>query len=125
MGTTEVKAPAAVGLAGLAGVTVGDTQICTVNQTQLLYRGYEIADLAEHATFEEVAYLLLVGHKPSAGELADFKAELTGLGAIPEGLKGLLREISCDPPGAHPTAPCAPAAGRNARGSRRDHSAPP
>ena len=50
---------------GLAGQTVGDTEICAVNQTSLLYRGYEIADLAEHATFEEVAHLLLIGHKPS------------------------------------------------------------
>jgi 2-methylcitrate synthase len=55
MTTTEAKPQVAE---GLAGVTVGDTEICTVNQTQLLYRGYEIADLAEHATFEEVAYLL-------------------------------------------------------------------
>ena len=59
---------------GLAGQTVGDTKICSVNQTQLIYRGYEIADLAANATFEEVSYLLLVGHKPSAGELAAFKA---------------------------------------------------
>ena len=48
---------------GLAGQSVGDTTICSVNQTQLIYRGYEIADLAAHATFEEVAFLLLVGHK--------------------------------------------------------------
>ena len=47
----------------MAGVTVGDTKVCAVNQTQLLYRGYEIADLAEHATFEAVAYLLLEGEK--------------------------------------------------------------
>ncbi|HWB20595.1 MAG TPA: citrate/2-methylcitrate synthase, partial [Phycisphaerales bacterium] len=51
---------------GLAGQTVGDTSICAVTQTQLIYRGYEIADLAANATFEEVAFLLLVGHKPSA-----------------------------------------------------------
>ena len=35
---------------GLAGQTVGDTSICAVNQTQLIYRGYEIADLAANAT---------------------------------------------------------------------------
>ena len=45
---------------GLAGQTVGETSICAVTQTQLMYRGYEIADLAEHASFEEVAFLLLV-----------------------------------------------------------------
>ena len=51
---------------GLAGQTIGETKVCSVNQTQLIYRGYEIADLAANATFEEVAYLLLVGNKPSA-----------------------------------------------------------
>jgi len=87
---------------GLAGQTAGETKICSVNQTQLIYRGYEIADLAEHATFEEVAHLLLVGHKPSADELAAFRDELKGLRAIPSGLKTLLRDIAGDPPNAHP-----------------------
>ncbi|MFG0326388.1 MAG: citrate/2-methylcitrate synthase [Phycisphaerales bacterium JB037] len=67
---------------GLEGVTAGDTSICAVNQTSLIYRGYEIADLAEHATFEEVAFLLLEGHKPSAEELRFFKDELIANRAI-------------------------------------------
>ena len=100
-GTTEVKPQAAV---GLAGVTVGDTKICAVGQTSLIYRGFEIADLAEHATFEAVAHVLLVGHKPSDQELAAFKAELASMRAIPVGLKKLLREIAGVPPGAHPMA---------------------
>ncbi len=87
---------------GLAGQTVGDTEICRVGQTELLYRGYEIADLAEHATFEEVAFLLLEGHKPSAEELARFKRELAEERSIPDGLKTLLKEIAPDPPGTHP-----------------------
>ena len=57
---------------GLAGQAVGETAICEVNQTQLVYRGYEIADLAENATFDEVAFLLLVGHKPSSAEISAF-----------------------------------------------------
>ncbi|MHC4446176.1 MAG: citrate/2-methylcitrate synthase [Planctomycetota bacterium] len=99
MPETEIKPEVAE---GLAGVVVGDTTICTVNQTQLLYRGYEIADLAAHATFEEVAHLLVVGHKPSADELRAFNAELASLRPIPDGLKDLLREIAGDPPGSHP-----------------------
>ena len=87
---------------GLAGQTVGDTDICKVSQTQLIYRGYEIADLAAHATFEEVAHVLLVGHKPSASELRAFKDELVSMRPIPAGLKTLLRDIAGDPPGAHP-----------------------
>ncbi|MFO0875086.1 MAG: citrate/2-methylcitrate synthase [Phycisphaerales bacterium] len=96
---TPAKAP---DTRGLAGQTVGDTAICAVTQTQLIYRGYEIADLAEHATFEEVAFLLLEGHKPSAAELARFKAEIVSMRAIPEGLKALLREIVTKAPRTHP-----------------------
>ena len=60
--------PTATDTRGLAGQTIGETQICSVNQTQLIYRGYEIADLAANASFEEVSYLLLVGHKLSGLE---------------------------------------------------------
>ena len=60
---------------GLAGQTIGDTAVCAVNQTQLMYRGYEIADLAANATFEEVAYVLLVGEKPNAEQLTSFSQE--------------------------------------------------
>ncbi len=101
MTTTEAQPKAAV---GLAGVTVGDTQVCAVNQTQLLYRGYEIADLAEHATFEAVAYLLLEGKKPTPAQLDAFKKELAGMRTIPDGLKTVLRDIAGTPPGAHPMA---------------------
>ncbi len=61
---------------GLEGVIAGDTAVCSVEQGALIYRGYEIHDLAQHATFEEVAHLLLVGHKPDAKELRFFKDEL-------------------------------------------------
>jgi len=54
----------------------GQTAICSIEQDKLIYRGYEIHDLAEHATFEEVAFLLLEGHKPSAAELTRFKQEV-------------------------------------------------
>ncbi len=69
--------------AGLEGITAGDTAICSVEQGALIYRGYEIHDLAEHATFEEVAFLLLEGHKPSAGELNRFKGELAAERFLP------------------------------------------
>ena len=87
---------------GLAGQTVGETSICAVTQTQLMYRGYEIADLAEHASFEEVAFLLLVGHKPSAAELTAFKKEVAGLRAIPASVRDAVAKIAKDAPDAHP-----------------------
>ncbi len=47
--------------AGLRGINAGETAICTVGAEHagLRYRGYDIRDLAQHACFEEVAYLLL------------------------------------------------------------------
>ncbi len=87
---------------GLAGQTIGDTAICEVNQTQLVYRGYEIADLAEHATFDQVAFLLLVGHKPSAAELTAFKAEQASLRGIPASVQAAIIRVCKESPKAHP-----------------------
>jgi 2-methylcitrate synthase/citrate synthase II len=92
---------------GLAGQTVGDTTICAVTQTQLIYRGYEIADLAENATFEEVAFLLLVGHKPSAAELKSFKDELVSMRAVDQGILDIVGKIAQHQngqPDVHPMA---------------------
>ncbi|MEO0631706.1 MAG: citrate/2-methylcitrate synthase [Planctomycetota bacterium] len=69
--------------AGLEGIVAGDTEICSVAQGDLVYRGYQIDDLAENATFEEVAYLLLEGHKPNADQLRFFKDELVANRALP------------------------------------------
>jgi len=76
---------------GLEGVIAGDTSVCKVEQDALLYRGYEIADLAAHASFEEVAHLLLVGHKPSATELDQFKRDLVAERALHASVKGFLK----------------------------------
>ena len=56
---------------GLAGVTAGDTRLCTVGKegAGLTYLGYDIYDLANNASFEEVAYLLLHGKLPTQAEL--------------------------------------------------------
>ena len=58
---TETTPPSSVG--GLRGQSAGSTAICTVGKAGvgLTYRGYSIEDLAEKATFEEVAFLLLQG----------------------------------------------------------------
>ncbi|MEM8756865.1 MAG: citrate/2-methylcitrate synthase [Planctomycetota bacterium] len=69
--------------AGLEGIVAGNTAICSVAQGDLIYRGYEISDLAENATFEEVAYLLLEGHKPDADQIRFFKDELIANRALP------------------------------------------
>tara|TARA_A100001391_G_scaffold62407_3_gene38854 strand:- start:968 stop:2119 length:1152 start_codon:yes stop_codon:yes gene_type:complete len=76
---------------GLEGVIAGETEICNVEQTSLVYRGYEIADLAANASFEEVAFLLLVGHKPSSSEFKAFNDELTSLRALPGAVVDFLK----------------------------------
>lgn len=93
------KQAAAAIASGLEGIEAGTTSVCSVEQGQLLYRGYEIHDLAEHATFEEVAHLLLVGHKPSAGELSAFKRELAPLRSVPEWILDVVRRVA---PKSHP-----------------------
>lgn len=60
---------------GLAGIVAGDSAICKcgAEEESLLYRGYSIEDLATHATFEEVAWLLTRGNLPNREELASYK----------------------------------------------------
>jgi 2-methylcitrate synthase len=99
---SAAPSPKPVDTRGLAGQTVGDTAICAVTQTELIYRGYEIADLAANATFEEVAHLLIVGHKPSASELAAFKAEIASMRAIPASVRDAVVRIAKESPNAHP-----------------------
>ena len=71
--------------AGLAGVVAGNTAIATVGKEGkgLTYRGYSIYDLAEHSTFEEVAYLLIYGRLPGQSELNNYKKTLAGLRGLP------------------------------------------
>ena len=87
---------------GLAGQTIGDTQICSVGQSHLIYRGYEIADLAAHATFEEVAFLLIEGRKPSSEELEAFRIELSEYANPDPSIIELVQQIARTSPKAHP-----------------------
>jgi 2-methylcitrate synthase len=86
---------------GLAGVTAGQTALCTVGKegAGLTYRGYDIYDLSDNASFEEVAFLLLYGHLPNRGELDGYITKLKSLRGLPETLKQVLEMIPAD---AHP-----------------------
>jgi citrate synthase len=68
---------------GLAGIIAGQTAIGEVTQTSLRYRGYEIADLAEHTTFDEVAYLLLHGELPNKAQMNEFRSRVQGAMSLP------------------------------------------
>ncbi len=63
---------------GLGGVPAAESKICFIDGQKglLLYRGYEIGELAAHSSFEETAWLLLKGELPSKSELEAFKGEL-------------------------------------------------
>ncbi len=86
---------------GLAGVTAGSSALCTVGKegAGLTYRGYDIYDLADNASFMEVAYLLLKGKLPTEAELDAYIATIKSLRGLPEGLKTVLEMV---PANAHP-----------------------
>lgn len=86
---------------GLAGISAGETALCTVGKegAGLTYRGYDIYDLAENATFEEVAYLLLRGKLPNKIELDNYIARLKTLRDLPAQLKTVLEMT---PEDSHP-----------------------
>lgn len=87
--------------AGLRGVNAGRTAICScgVEGMGLNYRGYDIIELAENSTFEEVAYLLLKGELPNNKQLEAYKSRLAGLRDLPAPLKDTLERM---PRSAHP-----------------------
>ncbi len=86
---------------GLAGVTAGETHLCTVGKegAGLTYRGYDIYDLANNASFEEVAHLLLHGHLPTQSELDAYVATIKANRGLPDTLKTVLEMVPAD---AHP-----------------------
>jgi len=87
--------------AGLRGQSAGETKLCTVGKSGsgLTYCGYDVADLAENTSFEEVAYLLFHGELPTSSQLAQYKAVLKTMRDLPQALKEVLQRI---PKSAHP-----------------------
>ncbi|WP_411360933.1 2-methylcitrate synthase [Pseudidiomarina sp. YC-516-91] len=87
--------------AGLRGQVAGETKLCTVGKSGsgLTYYGYDIKELAEKVSFEEVAYLLAHGELPKADDLAAYKGRLAKLRGLPQSLKDVLERIPAD---AHP-----------------------
>ena len=87
--------------AGLRGQSAGETTLCTVGKSGsgLTYCGYDIAELAENAKFEEVAYLLYNGELPTQSQLNQYTTKLKGLRSLPDALKTVLENI---PATAHP-----------------------
>lgn len=85
----------------LSGTVAGNTALCTVGRTgnDLHYRGYDIADLARHCEFEEVAHLLIHGKLPNRTELAAYKRKLRSLRGVPQAARTALEAL---PAATHP-----------------------
>ena len=60
---------------------------------RLIYRGYDIHDLAEHSTFEECVYLLIHGHLPKRAELDEFEASLRAARDLPPEVLGIMEGV--------------------------------
>ena len=90
-----------LGGAGLRGQSAGTTELCTVglSGTGLTYRGYDISDLADNATFEEVAYLMFHGELPNQAQLDGYRTVVKGNRVLPQALLEVLERI---PASAHP-----------------------
>jgi 2-methylcitrate synthase len=83
---------------GLAGVVAGKTHLCTVGKegAGLTYRGYDIYDLADNASFEEVAHLLLHGKLPTRAELDAYIDKIRANRGLPDALKTVLEMVPAD-----------------------------
>jgi citrate synthase len=84
-----------VGKAGLEDVVVSTSEICFIDgrEGRLLYRGFDVDELVEKSTFEEVVFLLWQGHLPSKKELADHVKGLAAGRKIPPKVIAMLRAL--------------------------------
>src|SRR5947209_19871264 len=82
---------------GLSGVSVTETKIAKSDvDGSLIYRGYTIEDLAENASFEETAYLVLYGQLPNRTQLTRLNSALRSRMKIDPRLYQVLRELPKD-----------------------------
>ena len=81
--------------AGLEDVVAASSSICYLDGERgvLAYRGYDIHDLADSATFEEVCYLLWHGRLPNRSELGELQSQLAACRRLPDGVLRLIRSL--------------------------------
>jgi citrate synthase len=91
-GTTAAPVPAGP---GLEGIVAAQTTLSLVDGAngRLIYRGYDIDDLATHASFEEVLHLLVFGALPNRQELADLQARLIAARSLSPGVRRVLETL--------------------------------
>ncbi|MFB6283013.1 MAG: citrate/2-methylcitrate synthase [Halobacteria archaeon] len=83
---------------GLENVVVADSELSFIDgeKPELIYRGYDIQDLAEHSSFEETAYLLWNGELPNEEELREFKDDLAERRSITTETQDIVENASDD-----------------------------
>ena len=85
---------------GLEDVVAGQSSICFIDghEGRLLYRGYDIVDLAEKSSYEETTFLLWNGRLPTAQELSGFSLDLASKRAVPGEVVSILTTLprNCD-----------------------------
>ncbi|HXG64384.1 MAG TPA: citrate synthase [Blastocatellia bacterium] len=93
-----MSSEANVAKAGLEGVVAAQSSISDVNGQlgRLIYCGYDIHDLAQHSTFEEVIYLLWNLKLPTRAELDELKSQLNRETGLPAEIQQLIRTIPKD-----------------------------
>src|SRR4026208_403058 len=86
--------------AGLEGVVATQSRLCYIDGDagRLSYQGYRIETLAEHATFEEVVFLLWHGRLPKQSELDELKAALVANRSIPDNVEAFLKAVPKNSP---------------------------
>jgi len=84
-----------VAKAGLEGIVAAESRLSDVNgeEGKLIYAGYDIHDLAEHATYEEVVYLLWNGKLPTRAALAELKEQLNSEAGLPSPIQTLISSL--------------------------------
>jgi len=93
--TNKANAPAVTSGAGLRGVAAASSSISDVNgeKGELIYQGYNIHDLAEHSTFEEVIFLLWNKRLPTSPELSELEQSLRGSYGLPTEIIDLMKQF--------------------------------
>jgi len=86
--------PASTSAKGLEGVVANQSAICYVfgEEGRLIYRGYDIHDLADHSTFEETAYLLLQGDLPTRDQLKAFSVAIKAAQKLPKVVQRIIKD---------------------------------
>src|SRR6476661_579813 len=95
---TSPAAPAPKSAGGLEGVVAAKSAICFIDGSagRLVYRGYDIGDLVEHTSFEEVAHLLWDEKLPNRAELTALRQQIASQMALPDHVSQLLKTLPAE-----------------------------